>query len=77
MQANENYIKKSIKSITPPKYILSIALPIAPLDIINKDNLINLSLVKKHIINRMDPIIREKDVKKYLLSKPPSLKVQN
>ena len=76
MQANENYIKKSIKSITPPKYILSIALPIAPLDIINKDNLINLSLVKKQIINRMDPIIR-KNVKKYLLSKPPSLKAQN
>ena len=53
MQANENYIKKSIKSITPPKYILSIAFPIAPPDIINKDILTNFSLVKKQIINKM------------------------
>ena len=45
------YIKKSIKSITPPKYILSIAFPIAPLDIITKDSFINFSLVKKEIIS--------------------------
>ena len=46
--------------MTPPKYILSIAFPIAPLDIINKESFINFSLVKKQIINKILPIIIEK-----------------
>ena len=45
--------KKVIKSITPPKYIPSIAFPIAPSDIINKDSFINFSFVKKEITSNI------------------------
>ena len=68
------YIKKSIKSITPPKYTLSIAFPIAPPEIKSNDICINFSGLNKAIMSRVAPIIIAKAVKKYLLNIPPSLK---
>ena len=68
------YKKKSIKSITPPKYILSIALPIAPAEIKRSENLARLLLFNKAIINKVNPTIRANIVKKYLFNNPPLLK---
>ena len=69
------YIKKSIKSITPPKYILSIALPKAPEAIKLKLILINFFSVITANNPKKLPTTTEKIEKKYLPTIPPSLNI--